>query len=176
MQRVFILSLFMACIPFMSAAASHGHGHVQIQGAIIDTACAIATGEADQGISMGTLAFSELENNGRGPSVPLSISLVNCVLNGASTHNKQHWKDVRITFDGEADGARRFALQGSALGESLVIADSRGNEAEPGKPMPTTPIVPGNMTLHYQLWLTRNDKKIRPGKFNTTIRYFMEYD
>lgn len=147
-----------------------------MHGTIIETACAIATGEADQSISMGTLPVSELISNGRGPSVPLTIHLVNCVLDGPGRRDANHWKDVRITFAGEADGPRRFALQGEARGEALVIADSQGVEAEPGKPMPAMPIVPGSMSLHYSLWLTGNHKKIKPGKLNTTIRYFMEYD
>lgn len=147
-----------------------------MQGAIIDTACAIAAGEADQSISMGTLAVSQLINDGRGPSVPLTVRLVNCVLNSTDTHGVNYWKDVRITFDGEADGPHRFALQGEARGESLVIADSHGVEAEPGKPMPPINIEPGNMALHYRLWLTGNNTKIRPGLLNTTIRYFMEYE
>lgn len=176
MQRIFASMLLATCLPFVANAASHGHGRVQMQGAIIDTACAIATGEADQSISMGTLAASELINNGRGPSVPLTIHLVNCVLDGTDVRGVNHWKDVRITFAGEADGPRRFALQGEARGEALVIADSHGIEAEPGEPMPPTSIVPGSMSLHYSLWLTGNHKKIKPGKLNTTIRYFMEYD
>ncbi|ELY5941078.1 type 1 fimbrial protein [Cronobacter malonaticus] len=176
MQRSFISLLLMTCMPFMAVAATHGHGRVQMQGTIIDTACAIATGEADQSISMGTLPVSELMKNGRGPSVPLTVHLVNCVLNGTDIRGVNHWKDVRITFAGKADGPRRFALQGEARGEALVIADSHGVEAEPGKPMPPLPIEPGNMALHYRLWLTGDNKKIRPGHLNTTIRYFMEYD
>lgn len=176
MHRIFAPLLLTTCMPFVAAAATHGHGHVAMQGAIIDTACTIAAGEADQSISMGTLAVNELHNNGRGPSVPLTVHLVNCVLDGNDVRGANHWKDVRITFSGEADGPRRFALQGEAQGEALVIADSRGTEAEPGEPMPPQPIEIGSMALHYRLRLTGDHKKIRPGHLNTTIRYFMEYD
>ena len=176
MQRGFVSLFLITCLPLMAIAFTHGHGRVQMQGTIIDTACAIAAGEEDQSISMGTLSVSELMKNGRGPSVPLTVRLVNCVLNGTDIRGIDHWKDVRITFAGEAAGSRRFALRGDARGEALVIADSQGVEAEPGKPMPPVPIEPGNMALHYRLWLTGNNKKIRPGHLNTTIRYFMEYD
>ena len=140
MQRTLVSLLLTACLPLMAAASTHGHGRVQMQGTIIDTACAIAAGEADQSISMGTLPVSELMTNGRGPSVPLTVHLINCVLNGTDIRGVNHWKDVRITFAGEADGPRRFALQGEARGEALVIADSHGVEAEPGEPMPPVPI------------------------------------
>lgn len=176
MQRNFILLFLMTSLPFMALSATQGHGRVQMQGSIVDTACAIAVGETDQSVSMGTLSFSELVNNGRGNAVPLIIHLVNCVTNRADVNGVHHWKDVRITFSGKADGPRRFALQGDGRGEALVIADSYGVEAEPGEPMPAIPIEPGNMTFRYRLWLTGNQQKIRPGHFNTTIRYFMEYE
>ncbi|HGU9824254.1 TPA: fimbrial protein [Enterobacter cancerogenus] len=176
MQRLYISLLLTAGLPLAALGATHGYGRVQMQGSIIDTACAIAAGEADQSISMGTLAVSELMRNARGPAVPLTVHLVNCTLNDSDEQSAHHWKDVRITFAGEADGPRRFALQGEARGEALVIADIRGNEAEPGKPMPPLPIEPGSMALHYRLWLTGNHKKIRPGHLRTTLRYFMEYD
>lgn len=172
-----LISAFLGLLTSLTTfAATHGHGHVHMQGVIIDTACAIAAGEADQSINMGTLSISDLVKNGRGPSVPLTVRLVNCVLNGTDPRGVNHWKDFRITFAGVADGSHRFALQGDAHGEALVIADSQGVEVEPGEPLPATPIKPGSMTLHYNLWLTVNDKKIKPGHLNTTIRYFMEYD
>ncbi|MFP2240616.1 fimbrial protein [Pseudescherichia vulneris] len=176
MQRILIPLLLMTNMPLIAVSATLGHGHVKMQGAIVDTACAIATGEADQSVSMGTLSFSELVNHGRGHVVPLTIHLVNCVLNGPDVSGVHHWKDVRITFSGKADGPRRFALQGNGRGEALVIADSHGVEAEPGEAMPPTSIEPGNMALRYRLWLTGNQQKMRPGHFNTTIRYFMEYE
>lgn len=178
MPRI-LVSLLLTTLLSSTANAvmhGHGHGHVTMRGIIIDTACAIAAGEADQSISMGTLALSELAGNGHGPSVPLTIRLVNCVRNGTDVRDRDHWKDVRITFVGEADGHHRFALHGEAQGEALVIADSRGVEAEPGEPMPPQPLETGDMALHYRLWLAENQKKIRPGHLNTTIRYFMEYD
>ncbi|ELE9730708.1 type 1 fimbrial protein [Enterobacter kobei] len=176
MRSIFATLILTSCLPLVSTANMHGHGHIQMSGTIIDTACAIATDEADQSISMGTLAVSELVSNGRGPSVPLTVHLVNCVLSSNDAQDVHHWKDVRITFVGKADGPRRFALHGEARGEALVITDNRGNEAEPGEPMPPVQIELGNMALHYRLQLIGNHNKIRPGHFNTTIRYFMEYD
>lgn len=176
MQRIYVLLILSVWLPFSAASTTQGHGHVAMQGAILDTACAIAAGDADQSISMGTLAVSELVEKGYGPSVPLTVHLINCVLNETDVRGDFHWKDVRITFDGEADGHHRFALQGEAHGEALVIADSRGVEAEPGESMPPLPIEPRDMSLHYRLWLTGDHKKISPGHLNTTIRYFMEYD
>lgn len=170
-----IVFLLLLLVSSTGRAVSHGHGHVQMQGTIIDTACAIATGDVEQGIDFGALTASELINNGRGPSLPFTVHLVNCVLDGTDIRGLNHWKDVRITFVGDADSENHFALQGDGRGAALVIADSQGIEAKPGEPMPSTPITPGSMALHYQLWLT-GGKTIRPGHIHTTVRYFMEYD
>lgn len=147
-----------------------------MQGNIIDTACAIAVGDAEQGIELGTLAFDELVRKGRGPEVPLTIHLVNCVLNTEGKQDTRRWKDVRITFDGESTESFLFALQGDARGGALVIADQQGHRARPGEPMPAVPLTPGSMALHYRLWLIGDQRAIKPGHYHTTVRYFMEYD
>lgn len=168
--------LLLACLSAPAWAAGHGHGHVRMSGTILDTACAIATGDTDQSIDFGTLPASDLLNAGRGRAVPFTVHLVNCVLNGDDVRGRDRWKDVRITFAGEPDGAHRFALQGRGQGEALAIADAGGTEAEPGEPMPAAAIAPGSMALHYRMWLTADHRALQPGEFHTTVRYFMEYD
>lgn len=168
--------LLLACLSAQAPAATHGHGHVQLSGTILDTACAIAAGDTDQSIEIGTLPASDVLNNGRGREVPFTVHLVNCVLSGDDVRGRDHWKDVRITFDGEPDGAHRFALQGRGKGEALVIADARGAEATPGEAMPAATLEPGSMALRYRMWLTADSRALQPGDFHTTVRYFMEYD
>jgi type 1 fimbria pilin len=168
--------LLLCVLAGSAAATTHGHGHVEVRGSIIDTACAIATGDADQSISLGTLPASGLMADGRGPSVTFTVHLVNCVLNGTDIRSNDHWKDVRIVFDGEADGPGLFALQGEARGEALAISDEAGNRAEPGKAIGMENIAPGSMALHYRMWFSRDHRPLRPGRLYTTLRYFMEYD
>jgi type 1 fimbria pilin len=175
-MKITLLACLLAGVVFPALSASHGHGHIQVQGSIIDTACAIATGDADQSLDLGTLPASDLVNDGRGPDVPFTVHLVNCVLNGTDIRGNDHWKDVRITFDGRADGQHLFALQGDGHGEAVVITDAAGNEAEPGQPMAATHLSPGSMALRYRLHLAGNHRPLRPGRFYTTLRYFMEYD
>ncbi|WP_270655258.1 fimbrial protein [Enterobacter bugandensis] len=169
-------ALLFYALTSAASAATYGHGHVEIQGSIIDTACAIATGDADQSIEIGTIPVSELANNGRSPSVPFTIQLVNCVLNGSHDSGHEHWKDVRIVFDGESDGPGLFALHGAAQGEALIIADEAGTRAEPGVAINAESIMPGTMELHYRMWLTGDHSALQPGDIHTTVRYFMEYD
>ncbi|HIF2548597.1 TPA: fimbrial protein [Salmonella enterica] len=176
MQIYFSGLLFISCLMSTGLATASENGIVRMQGHIVDTACSIKLGDADQSISLGTIPLEELINNGRGPSVPFSIHLVNCVLNSSAALDGTYWKDMRITFKGEPNGFHSFALEGDTQGESLVIADNKGHEVEPGKPMPAMTVEPGNMTLHYRMWLIENHHGIRPGKFHTTVRYFMEYD
>lgn len=174
-------SRIMGCLLLLCAsgpllAATHGHGHVHMSGEILDTACAIDTGDTAQSIDFGTLSASDLLNNGRSDSIPFTVHLVNCVINGSDVRGNDHWKDVHITFDGEPDGTHHFALHGTGRGEALSIADEAGREATPGEPMPATTLAIGGMALHYRMWLTPDNLALQPGVFHTTIRYFMEYD
>ncbi|NEG60091.1 fimbrial protein [Pantoea agglomerans] len=157
-------------------AASHGHGHLKVKGSIVDTACAIATDDADQSIDLGSIAASELITEGHSPSVPFTIHLMNCVLNSSDIHGSHHWKDVHITFDGVPDGSHLFALHGNGKGEAVGITDAAGAVAEPGKQMAAMTIEPGSMALNYRMYVTGNHHVLQPGNFYTSIRYFMEYD
>lgn len=175
-QVKLIITLMLFCMPSLALSATHGHGLVRLKGNIIDTACAIAIGDIDQSIDMGSLAISELINKGREPAVDFTVHLENCVLNDSNFRKGHYWKDIHVTFEGEADGPDGFALHGDAHGERLAISDSIGDQAEPGKPMPDLPLTPGKMNLRYKLWLTSDHKALRTGNFYITIRYFMEYD
>lgn len=177
-MKKFYVPVYLALfgMSFATFGADHGHGRVQMQGKIIDTACAISTGDAVQGVDLHNFTIDELVTKGRGPEVILTIHLVNCALNGHDEQKANRWKDVRITFDGDATGSSLFALKGEARGEALVIEDEQGYRARPGEPMPPVSVAPGSMTLRYRLWLMRDQQAIRPGPFYTTVRFFMEYD
>ena len=176
MNKHALAVMALLCLPPAAFAIGHGHGHVQIRGSIVDTACAIATGDLDQVIDMGTLPVAELINDGRGPPVPFTVHLINCTLDGADTHAAHHWKDVRITFQGMPDGKKLFAVHGASSGEGVAIVDAAGMQAVPGEPMSATPILPGEMALHYQLQMEEDSHAIHPGRFTTALRFFMEYE
>lgn len=54
-------------------------GRVNMQGAIIDTACTISFGNQKQTIDMGMLSLSELVHHGTSRSWFFSIKLTNCM-------------------------------------------------------------------------------------------------
>jgi type 1 fimbria pilin len=176
MNRFALAVSTLLCLPSLVLATNHGAGRVQVRGSIIDTACAIDTGDKEQSIKLGTLPVSDLVNDGHGPEIPFTVHLVNCVLNGMETQAAHHWKDIRITFEGIPAEGELFALQGSARGEALAIMDESGTVAAPGEPMPATAIEPGSMTLHYRMRLKGDHNPLRPGSFATSLRYFMEYE
>lgn len=177
MNRNFLLLLiFLQVFTSLSARAENqGHGRVSMQGSIVDTACAIAAGGADQTIDIGTVPISQLLHDGQGAEVSFQVHLVNCSLNGdARLHT--HWKDVHIVFDGGNEGGNLFALQGSGQGEALIISDASGVNAIPGEPMPDVPLTRGSTSLTYRMRIVPDSQPLRPGTLHTTVRYFMEYD
>lgn len=154
-------------------AVMQGEGRVNMQGAIIDTACAIATESREQVIHMETLPLSELAREGQGKSMPFSIELVNCILERPNTA-LPNWKQFQITFDGQADG-ELFGVNGEASGVALRIVDSAGHIARPGIPLPTRDIVPGNYRLDYALALISNQQPLKAGRYFSSVRFKMDY-
>ncbi len=73
-------------------------------------------------------------------------------------------------IDGPTDG-RNFDVFGHANGLSVKISDTAGNVAIPGRAMPDLPISAGNTTLHYKVRVVSNNKRLKPGNYQTTIRF-----
>ncbi|MGG4661828.1 fimbrial protein [Providencia vermicola] len=174
--KVFSISVF-SCI-FSSlvgsvafAASDAGHGRVNMQGAIIDTACAIAVESREQVIDMGVIPFSTVLRDGHGRSQPFSIALINCVL---ERQGKPDWRAFQVTFDGERDGDY-FGVYGEARGVALRIMDEYGNQARPGKALPLRDLVLGDHVLNYTLTLMPNQRGLKAGAYFSTIRFKLDY-
>lgn len=157
----------------LAAAQAQGWGRVNMQGAIIDTACAIAAGSRDQAIDMGSVPVADIIRDGQGISRPFSIELINCVLT-RSNSSLPDWQHFQVTFDGEADG-ESFGVRGEAKGVALQITDVGGNIANPGQALPAGDITPGDKTLNYTLRLVTNKQLLKAGDYYSTLRFKMDY-
>lgn len=144
-----------------------------MQGAIIDTACAIATESREQIIDMKNTALADIKRGGGGKSVPFTIELVNCVLERADK-KLPDWKQFQITFDGHADG-EAFGVGGAASGIALKITDAVGNIARPGRPLPPMEIFTGNYRLNFTLTLIENNRPLKAGSYFSSVRFKMDY-
>ena len=163
-----------SCLFSLSAHASqslHGWGRVNMQGSIIDTACAITLESREQTIDMGVTPVADIARDGQGNSRAFVIELVNCV---QARPGKNDWKQFQVTFDGDAEGAL-FGVRGEASGIALQIADEHGNVAIPGQPLPLTDIVPGGRQLNYALKLMANRHALKSGEYFSAIRFKLDY-
>jgi len=168
---IFILVI----LPLRSAFAisPQGWGRVNMQGAIIDTACAISVETRDQTINMEVIPISVISTNGQGYSKKFSIELVNCILERHNSTSKE-WKQFQVTFDGDSDGSF-FGIQGEASGVALRITDDSGNIATPGVPLRAVRITPGTMLLNYNLRLVANKHTLKAGNYFSSIRFKLDY-
>lgn len=175
-QHVLFVVPFILSMTTIDASAgapmAQGRGRVNMQGAIVDTACAIAVESRDQTIDMGTVPLAEIQRNGKGRSKPFAIQLVNCVIERPS--GKPDWRQFQVTFDGDADGTL-FGVRGEATGLALQIIDYMGNIAIPGNPLPAGDIVPGSMQLNYTLRLVTNNRRLKSGDYFSAIRFKLDY-
>ncbi|HEI8868128.1 TPA: type 1 fimbrial protein [Serratia odorifera] len=167
---VWILALASAACD--AAPVIQGGGRVNMQGAIIDTACAIAAGSRDQTIDMDTIPLGQIIRDGRGLTKSFSIELVNCQLERPG--NKPDWRFFQVTFDGSAEDGL-FGVQGEARGVALRINDADGNQVIPGKPLSLEKIIPGNSTLSYSMTLMPNHQPLRAGAYFSTLRFKLDY-
>ncbi|UJD79462.1 type 1 fimbrial protein [Serratia rubidaea] len=169
-----IVLLYLLALPVTSWASNQGAGRVRMQGSIIDTPCAIDVDSRDQSVDMSVLPFGQIMHDGRGPSRPFSIRLVNCVL-AHDNPNRPDWSTFRVTFDGPSSDGSLFALSGQGRGIGVLIADDAGNTALPGKQMPPGNLHADNMMLNYTIRLVADRKPLRAGEYRATIRFKLDY-
>lgn len=168
-----LLALLNMSAQALAAHQSQGWGRVNMQGAIIDTACAIATGSREQTIDMDTVPVGDIMRDGQGNTRPFSIELIHCELARLDS-GLPDWRQFQVTFDGETDG-KLFGVQGEAKGVALEITDFRGNKALPGTPLPAGELTPGAMTLEYAMRLVSNNKVLKAGEYTSVLRLKMDY-
>lgn len=170
-------SLLMCCSLVSSVSAfsadMSGQGRVSMEGAIVETPCAIEVGDREQTLVMDTLPLSQLIRDGRGPEKKFVIHLRDCVLTRLDAA-APHWQRFAVTFDGDSVKGH-FGLRGEAHGVALMIRDLRGSVAVPGSVMPAGSITPGETQLHYTLSLVGNRETLQPGEYRSAIRFKMDY-
>lgn len=166
-----MLILCSGNLPGVASANQHDplHGHVNMQGSIIDTPCAIATADLEQTVDMAITTTGEIVDDGKGKPKPFSLTLINCIFNTSKSDGQR----FMTTFDGPTDDGL-FSING-AKGVGLQIADIAGNIAIPGKALPAGSLVSGTQRLDYTLRLVRNHNLLKPGVYQASLRFKVDY-
>lgn len=172
---VVVVSSLLLMLPVgpVQAATTAGWGRVNMEGAIIETPCAIDTDSYDQTIDFSVLPLSQIIRNGDGGTRAFTIRLVNCVL-GRADPTLPDWQRFQMTFDGEHRNGL-FEVLGDARGVALQIADSQGRVAYPGEALPAGALTAGNKQLHYSIRLVGNQQVLRAGHYYSTVRFKLDY-
>lgn len=173
-RGVLLVSLTLGIMNDAVATKQQGWGRVGMQGAIIATACAIATQSEYQAIDMAPLSVSQLMRDGEGPSKPFAIKLVNCSLITPGTTPPTLWQGFEITFDGLQD-IGLFGMTGQARGIALQLTDDDGRVASPGVPFSTGKIKEGSMVLNYAFRVVSNRQHLKAGDYYSTVKFKMDY-
>ncbi|CAI1872985.1 PAP fimbrial minor pilin protein precursor [Serratia quinivorans] len=165
--------LFMLSVTSAEAVTTAGWGRVNMEGSIIETACAIDTESLDQTIDLSVLPLNQIIRDGGGGPQNFQIRLINCVL-GRTDPKLPDWQRFQVTFDGNQDG-NGFSIYGSARGIALQIADNQGRIANPGEALPAAEITPGDKRLQYTMRLIGNKQVLRVGDYYSTVRFKLDY-
>lgn len=168
---IFTLSIFQPST--LASISWQGWGKVNMQGAIIDTACSISVNSRDQTIDMETVPVADIIRDGQGRRKAFSIELINCILERPS-NNFSDWRQFQVTFDGDAEG-NLFGVHGTASGIALKITDEDDNIARPGDPLRPKEISTGNMQLKFNIRLVANSHTLKSGDYFSVIRFKLDY-
>jgi len=168
---VFCLLILLPLVSFPLKASVWGR--VNMQGTVIETACAIDTDNRDQTIDMSVMPLNQIMREGHGVKRIFNIRLINCVV-GRINEDAIGWQRFQVTFEGRVDNGL-FAVEGQARGVALELTDSDGNISTPGKPLPGMNVSAGNRQMNYSLRLVSNSQILRSGEYTSAIRFKMDY-
>lgn len=148
-------------------------GLVNMDGAILETPCDIAIGDANQSVRMETVPLSQIIEQGYGPEQNFVIRLVHCVLPKVEADDVTQ-RRFTVTFDGDRD-LGHFGVTGSARGVALMIRNRQGTVAVPGRALPSVSLNKGEMALDYTMALVANQEVPRAGDYRSSIRFQVDY-
>lgn len=151
--------------------ASTLRGSINMDGSIVDSACAIEAGSYEQVVDMEALPIGAIRQQGQGALRPFSITLVGCTL---ASHAGSTWQAFTVTFDGPSDGDW-FTVYGDARGVALRLQDADGKTIYPGQPSKKQTITAGSKVLNYGLRLVSDTKPLRPGEYQSALRFKLDY-
>lgn len=168
-----LLAMLFIAQAMPASASVIGWGRVNMEGAIVNAACAIEAASRDQTIDMKSLPVEQISRDGHGLTRPFTVQLVNCGLSGddATVSGRQHFQMI---FDGNTDG-KAFGVIGDARGVALRIADSIGKEVYPGVPMSVENTLTKDLRLNYSMQLVANRQVLRAGDYRSAIRFKLDY-
>ena len=173
-KEYFLLPMLMVMVINSTSYVSwQGEGLVRMQGAIVDTPCAIEMSSREQNIDMGEIPVSQIIRDGKGLTRPFSIQLINCVTARANLALPD-WQSFQVTFDGFNQN-RLFSVQGEAKGVALKIIDYKGMSIIPGKALPKRLLQTDSMLLNFSMILVSNQQQLKAGQYFATIRFKLDY-
>lgn len=168
---VLLLASQMVFLPYVQADSSSFRGSVSMNGSIVNSACAIDTGSYEQTVDMGILPVGTIRQQGQGPVRSFSISLIGCTVTPKAGDD---WQTFTVTFDGSANGDW-FMVSGEARGIALLLQDAQGRLIYPGQSTSKQTITSDNSVLHYGLRLVSDSSPLRPGEYQSALRFKLEY-
>lgn len=147
-------------------------GRVNMNGAIISSACDIDTGDGYQEITMPGETRGHIKRTGEGDPQDFSIALTHCALD--SSDEPAAWQSVSIIFDGDEEEGL-FRVSGHAGGIALQLQDSQGKVIHPGQPVGWQSSAITDNRLNYRFRLKNTLRDLVVGDYSAIIRYRIEY-
>ncbi|MDT3252442.1 fimbrial protein [Serratia sp. root2] len=168
-----LLAAFFMTQAMPVTASVIGWGRVNMEGAIVNAACAIEAASRDQTIDMKVVPVGQISRDGYGLTRPFALQLVNCGLSedDAVISGRQHF---RMIFDGKPDG-KAFGVIGDARGVALRISDSIGNIVSQGMPMSIKNTITKDFRLNDSMQLVANKQILHAGDYRSAIHFKLDY-
>jgi type 1 fimbria pilin len=148
-------------------------GRVQLLGSIVDSACSIRVGNANQAIDFKPTALSGLVRGATSNQQTLNIYISDCIASNSSADGDPSQR-FRLTFESEREG-KYFSVQGAARGIALQIKDQQGTLISPGMLLEHNTASADTLMLNYSLTLVGSGHALEAGDYHATIKLSIQH-
>jgi len=154
------------------ANSDYGHGKVELNGEIVESACTIDMNSLDQTVDMGIIPISTLSRLGESKPKDFFITLIDCRWGESSKNNYQGFD---VTFTGHTND-QFFLVEGEAEGIQLRLENSSGKQILPGMKVPFEEQTTETIINKYSFKLIPNGQELKPGLYSSLVHYSISYN
>lgn len=178
-SNLLMLALLAGAVPTAHGASGVTGGHIHFTGSLVDTACTVSTGSANQRVSLGQHSARTFKKAGDASGLtPFTIRLGSCNTATLST--------VAVAFSGAVDAGNANLLAVDAVGGNdaatrgigIQILDRASHHLRPNGSAYSSvyPLTDGDNLLRFNTRYVATSAAPAVGQANADATFLMQYE
>lgn len=161
------------------------NGHIDVRGALTESACRLEMASAHQTIDLGTTGTGQLNTIGqKGLAIPFTIKLEDCLISQSRQRDQlanlvweKNIPTMQIKFSAATDLQNPDLIKvNGAKGFGLALTDKKGSLISVGRVNDPQRLTLGQNQLTYYIAPMRTSANLSAGSYQAQLQFQLSYD